>query len=321
MKTPDTNPLKNKKYRSYKGKRIQRPETEREQRDRVFPGYADFKKASIGVYEDEDLENGEDGYLLDDELVDDEDDDSEDCLIPLKWAELASGNPETRKMMRKTISESRKRTKEKKKQCTPGNALHGTDGRFTSKGKKGSWSIRTPGTDCDHGQMRTTGKGNQKQWTKVLCGRRDKDNPNVKADRRCHDGAKVNEKNIDNDGLPYDPPVSAIDAMNSVASLDDIYKDDVSGELGDRLQKIIDRHPQFITHLAYLLKPMIDLEKSSQDSLVRERKKKHKNPLLNVSREQARQWAAQIGFFGWSDFLQKLAAIESAKKGTLNQKR
>ena len=49
--------------------------------------------------------------------------------------------------------------------------------------------------------------------------------------------------------------------------------------------------------------------------------KQTKNPLLKVSREQARQWAAQLGFFGWTDFLLKLNAIESAKKGGLQKNR
>jgi hypothetical protein len=48
-------------------------------------------------------------------------------------------------------------------------------------------------------------------------------------------------------------------------------------------------------------------------------KKRSKNPLLNVSREQARQWAASLGFFGWTDFLMKLNAIEAAKKGNIGK--
>ena len=113
------NPFGRKKFRTYKGKRIERPETDTERKDRNFPGYADMKRASIGIYEsepgeDEEETDEEDECLVDDELSDDDYEDDDDCLIPMKWADLATGDKRVRDMMRQTISESRKRVQKKK---------------------------------------------------------------------------------------------------------------------------------------------------------------------------------------------------------------
>ena len=306
MKESDSNPLKPKKYRKYKGKRIQRKETDRERKDRLFAGYDDFKRTSLGVVEEDD------DCLIDDELSDDDFEDDDDCLIPLKWADLATGDPKTRAMMKQTITEARKQTKKKKekKNCTPGNPYHNEDGEFTDSGVKGSWSISNPDNkkDCDYGKLKTTGRGKGKQWTKQPCGRKDIDTPNVKAKYRCKDGSVVSESDA----------TERLDRKLPYSDNPDL-RDEVHSELTDRLQRLLDRDPFFIKHLTYLVKPMIRLEKEVNKDLQERKRKPIKNPLLKVSREQARVWAAQVGFFGWTDFLLKLSAIEKAKKGETNQ--
>ena len=118
MSMKGDNPLGNKKFRTYKGKRIERPETETEKRDRYFPGSKDLQRLSRGIAEEdegneEDNEEDED-CLVDDELSDDDHENDDDCLIPMRWADLATGDKKTRDKMRQTISESRKRVTKKK---------------------------------------------------------------------------------------------------------------------------------------------------------------------------------------------------------------
>ena len=96
------------------------------------------------------------------------------------------------------IEEARKRKGEKipKKvpACGSGNPYHRADGTFGDKNTRGgSWSIRNAeGSDCSHGQ--TKYDGGKRKWTKLRCGRKDRTNPNVKADYKCKDGSKVNEE-------------------------------------------------------------------------------------------------------------------------------
>ena len=62
--------------------------------------------------------------------------------------------------------------KKKMKHCKPGNANHSADdGKFTSKDKAGSWSIRgqKKGRDCKIGTAQV--KGGKELFTKVDCGR------------------------------------------------------------------------------------------------------------------------------------------------------
>jgi len=323
MSMKGDNPLGNKKFRTYKGKRIERPETETEKRDRYFPGSKELQRLSRGITEEEegneeDNEEDED-CLVDDELSDDDHENDDDCLIPMRWADLATGDKKTRDKMRQTISESRKRvtkkksTKTKKKNCSPGNPYHDSDGEFGKEGETGSWSIgnKSPGEDCNYGKLRRTGKGKQTQYTKRECGREDVDDPDKKAKHRCKDGSVVTEQEI-----PYSDEGS-------------LY-DETLDQLQDRLQKVMDREPMFLKHLSYLLRPMIDLEqrdktRSQRDKPQPERsalvgeKKNRKNAHKGMTREQIRSLCSRSGFFGWSDFLMKLNQIEAAKKGNIQR--
>ncbi len=78
---------------------------------------------------------------------------------------------------------------DKKKLCRRGNAWKDAFGRFSTKKNAKSWSVRVGGKDCQHGQTRM----NPRRWTKIPCGRKDRDNPNVKADYKCKDGKRTDE--------------------------------------------------------------------------------------------------------------------------------
>ena len=297
-----TNPLKTKKKRVYKGKEIERPETDRERKERLIPGSDDLKRLSLGIPEDTESSEDEEQCLIDDEINDEPEGDEDDCLIPLRWAKLASSNLATQEKMKQTIQEARDR-KTKKKNCEPGNPWRDDLGRMTSPEDAASWSIGNKSgvgrSDCKYGKKKKSGSGRSTSWTKRECGREDVEDPNIKAKHRCKDGSVVKEGDDD-------------------AVLDQAWErttSDVFGnEIADRLQKVLDRHPNFIKHLTYLLKPLVD--KESKDEMVKEKKNRHKG----LSREQVRTLCAKSGFFGWSDFLLKLSAIEQAKKGTINQR-
>ena len=317
-----TNPLKPKKKRRYKGKEIERPETDRERKDRHFAGYDDLKRLSLGIPE----ENEDEGCLIDDEINDEDEQIEDDCLIPLKWAKLATSDLATQEKMKQTIQEARIREKKKseKKNCQAGNPWRDDLGRMTSPDKAASWSIGNQDgvgrSDCKFGKKKKTGSGRSTSWTRRECGREDVTDPNIKAKHRCKDGSVVKEQ--DEEKSDWEKTI-----------------DPYTSELSDRLQKILDREPNFIKHLTFLVKPLIGIgdhaerdsdsvnndatngsqrEKPDRSKLipVAEKKNRHKG----LSREQVRGLCAKSGFFGWSDFLLKLSAIEQAKKGSINQK-
>lgn len=298
-----TNPLKPKKKRTYKGKKIERPETDRERKDRNFPGYDELKRISTGIMEDEEETQDKEGCLIDDEINDDPEGSESDCLIPLKWAKLASSNLATQEKMKQTIQEARdrKKKKETKKNCEPGNPWRDDLGRMTSPDKAASWSIGNKSgvgrPDCNYGKKKKTGSGRSTSWTRRECGREDVEDPNIKAKHRCKDGSVVKEG----------------DSEVLDSAWEKTTGDVFGNQISDRLQKVLDRDPNFIKHLSFLLKPMIDKEKG--DQLVREKRAKTKG----MNREEIRQLCSASGFFGWTDFLLKLSAIEQAKKGTINK--
>lgn len=324
--TTQTNPLKPKKMRTKRdGSREERDETDRERRDRVLPGMDDLKKLSLGIMEDEEE------CLIDDEINDEEEDEEKDCLIPLNWAQIASSHSATQEKMRQTIQEARdrqKKKKEPKKNCEPGNPWKNSLGQFSSPDKAASWSIGNQSgvgrSDCNYGKKKKTGKGRSTSWTKRECGREDVTDPNKKAKHRCKDGSVVKEQD--------DPLQSAWDLTTS---------DSLGSKISDRLLKVLDRDPNFIKHLAYLVKPLIDHSDQSERS-AKHREKPHYSDLnrekphsnrsapsgaveekkdKGMTRDQVRDLCARSGFFGWTDFLLKLSAIEQAKKGTINQKK
>jgi hypothetical protein len=82
--------------------------------------------------------------------------------------------------------------KEKKKNCSAGSPYHGKDGRFVNPDKEGgSWSVanKSNKTDCKKGKSRRP-SGRQERFTKLPCGRKDVDNPNVKAKNLCKGNPK-----------------------------------------------------------------------------------------------------------------------------------
>ena len=91
----------------------------------------------------------------------------------------------------------REKKKEDKPTCTSRadkkgmNRFHDANGRFSSKERAASQSVRgATNKPCKH-DGRT--QMNPRKWTKLPCGRKEKRDPNVKAKHRCKDGSVVNE--------------------------------------------------------------------------------------------------------------------------------
>ena len=80
--------------------------------------------------------------------------------------------------------------------CSKANPWHDSLGRFSSKDKARSWSIRTDTKKdgkCSKGQNKTDGSG-KRLFTRIICGRKDhRDEDSPKAKFKCKDGSKVNE--------------------------------------------------------------------------------------------------------------------------------
>ena len=91
----------------------------------------------------------------------------------------------------------REKRKEDKPTCTSRadkkgmNRFHDANGRFSSKERAASQSVRgATNKPCKH-DGRT--QMNPRKWTKLPCGRKEKRDPNVKAKHKCKDGSVVNE--------------------------------------------------------------------------------------------------------------------------------
>ena len=198
----------------------------------------------------------------------------------------------------KVIQESFKRkllegkSKKQKKNCHPGNPNHDKDGEWTSKGTGGSWSVSNPEgrSDCDWGQVRATGRGEEKRWTKTRCGREDRENPDVKAKWKCKDGT-LSETN---------------DALAKELNVDR----DTLIKLKDKVDSILGTYPSFFEDLGELVRTM-DAATQLGDT-VSERKNR---PMTGKSREQIQKVCNRYGFSTWIQFLQKLSAIKKAESG------
>lgn len=112
---------KEKKFRTYKGKRIEREETERERRERLLPGIDQLTALGRGIVEEEDEEDlkldpaGEDFPNID--LNNDERPKNKErkgelnriCFdIPERWAELMTSNPTIQEGFKKRLREGKK---------------------------------------------------------------------------------------------------------------------------------------------------------------------------------------------------------------------
>ena len=97
------NPFGKKKFRTYKGKRIERPETERERRERLIPGTDGLTALSRGIVEEE----PEDTFDTEGEL-EDEGGFSRICFsIPDNWGELMTSDPTIQQSFKKRLKEGR----------------------------------------------------------------------------------------------------------------------------------------------------------------------------------------------------------------------
>lgn len=75
------------------------------------------------------------------------------------------------------------------------NPYHDKDGEFSTKERATSVSVRNPQNEpCKYaGQAKMP----RHRFSRIVCGRKDPKNPNVKADYRCKDGSKIREQEKD----------------------------------------------------------------------------------------------------------------------------
>jgi len=104
--------------------------------------------------------------------------------------------------MKQILNEFRKYLEEgaKKPNCSPGQANHDWEGKFTDPYKdKGSWSIQKQGphsSSCKSGQGRRMRPNKSVQFTSTPCGRKP---GGGKYNRRCRDGSKIWEEEVEGD--------------------------------------------------------------------------------------------------------------------------
>lgn len=153
------------------------------ERDAFLPGWEEFMKLSRGIMEEE-------AEQLDSDPIEDEE------------TELLAEPPPSYQAIPGGLEEK----KTKKPDCIPGNAMHDSRGRFSTKANAKSWSKTHPDgaandPTCKHGQRKSKGR-----WTRVRCGRElDADGKpsrsGTKADFRCYDGKRVRGKKKTNEEL------------------------------------------------------------------------------------------------------------------------
>ena len=299
---------KEKKKALERGKQVLRKkarEKTNKEKDEIFAGYEELSRLSRGIMETEDDESN----------VEEE----EEICFPSSWAKIAGNTEELqRKISEKLISEAKKKSKKAMKHCNPegGNPNHSqSDGRFTSKGKAGSWSIKHPKTskDCDAGTYRKTGSGDKKVWSKLPCGR-DSDT-NLCGTK---DGVRKGRKSVkESDG--FDSPELQLQS-----------------NLSDRLQRVLDKSPSFMQMLLFLIQPIVDAEQSNKivnnhnvtdkqrENPSSERteqraeldEKKKNSPFRSHSPEEIRNVCkTRYNLMTFYEFLDLLQKIEAAKKG------
>ena len=311
-----------------KTKKVKKPLDKKNDRemDDLFAGWEGLKKLQRGtVLEDE----SEHSTFAEPSTEQSDDEDSEEICFPASWVKIASNDKATQdKMMETLLRESKSKKKGLKKHCNPkgGNPNHSKeDGRFSSRSSKGSWSIRTDktGPDCDAGTYRKTG-GNKKVWVKQPCGR-DSDVNLCGTKDGVRAGRKIKESESE---------LASIDS----GSFEDQQDVKLNMQLSDRLDKIKDRSPDFVKHLAFLVKPIIDLEQrdnshfddEQRDNSLskrteleqsldeRKRKSKKKSPFQGYSADEIRQSCkTRYNLMTFEEFLQLLNRIEAARGGKL----
>lgn len=252
-----------------------KPRTAEEMNDK-FPGYKEMNRLAKGIMEEDE----------EDQVKDDEDE--EECIasaIPLSWGKIMTDDKSIQESFKRRLDEG------KNKNCHPGNPNHDEDGRWTTKGTRGSWSVSNPDnkSDCDWGQLRATGRGGETQWTKTRCGREERDDPSVKAKWKCKDGT-LSETN---DELAKEVGVD-IETLTA---------------LKDKVDSILGTHPHFFEDLTELIN-MIQTTPEPIDE-------KKKRPMTSRSREDIQKICNRYGFSSWIQFLQRLNAIKKAESGKM----
>jgi hypothetical protein len=319
------NKLKLRKAKANKKRKETRKNSE--ELNKTFPGIEDLRRYGRGVMTDD---TNEDVVLEPDEqhdqLEDDEVEEEEtEVVFPASWVKIATRNESIQKEMRdKLLTEAKKKKETKRKpHCNKkgGNPAHSqSDGKFTSSDDPtGSWSIRHPktGADCDAGTYRKTGP-KKKVWTKLPCG-------------RDSDTELCGTKNGVRSGRPVKKAKKITESDTDI--MDELFIDmSTQEELGDRLQRLLDRDPKFLSHLAYLVAPLNIMQKkhsdrqdnnsveTHSDQLDEKKKKKVKSPFRGHTDEEIRSACrSRYNLMSFDEFLALLNKIEAAKKGVQNQ--
>ena len=131
------------------------------------------------------------------------------------------------------------------------------------------------------------------RWSKLIS-----DNPKVQKSFRKHHGMEDEEStSSDDNGIPLS----------------------TREQLSDRLQKIQDKSPQFVSDLAWFLEPLGQMEKEEEErQRVEERKKR---PLTGHNREEIKKTCQRYGLGkSWNDLLIMLNQLNAAGAGKLYQK-
>jgi len=304
---------KTKKYSYKNGKKEEREETDRERRERLMPGSDELARLSRCILEDDD--DDDETLRASDDIEWFGEDDEITAAIPDKWGKLMTTSEKVREGFRIKITEAKaKRKKKLMKHCGTegGNPYHsGKDGKFSSRSGAKSWSIRKPktGKDCKAGLARMGSNGSELFHKHAQeCGR--------EGDWLCGEpDSRKGSKSLEEDAVD-----NAKDLNLSPGDVDTI---------ATRLQKIQDRMGgEFVQALRYLVAPIVKSQDNSTpyESVVAERMrggrvKGKKNPhrMTELSKDEIVKLCSRYGLQSFASFLQKLNAIEAAKKAELNK--
>ena len=194
-------------------------------------------------------------------------------------------NPDIGKELTQEKKSKNKKICSSRKDKRGHNIYHDKDGRLTTKDKAVTKSVRAPQNEpCKYaGQS----KHNPHKWTKITCGRKDRLNPNVKAQYRCYDGKEVSERLV-RDGL-IDADIQVYDAGDWFIIRKDTYEDIIQTHMLDLLDEF---REEFVSGVY---------------------------PLEEQANQQLIQRCQQAGLRTFEQFLNSFNSLMLSSKGELNK--